>query len=68
MSGNRNFYQLALKISGAVQAVKVDYHKERRLHTLFQRAAFSICRYNAVAVRSLIVSHMLGHISQVKAT
>ena len=42
----RNFYELALKISGAVQAGRWTVIKERRFYSFFQWASFTFCRHD----------------------
>ncbi len=44
----KNFYELAVKISGAVQASRWSTVKGRRLHLFFQWNTFIICRYYQV--------------------
>ena len=41
----KNFYELALKISGAVQASRWTPIKERRIYSFIQWATFPICGY-----------------------
>ena len=42
----KNFYELALKISGAVQATRWTDIKEWRFYSFFQWASFIVCGYH----------------------
>ncbi len=42
----QEFYELALKVSGAVQATRWTNIKKRRLYSLFQRPPVALCRYH----------------------
>ena len=47
-----HFYELALKVSGAVQARRVDAAARRRLHPLVQRRALAVRRHDPLAARA----------------
>ena len=48
----RRFYELALKVSGAVQARRWTRLPARRLHPLVQRRAFAVRRHDPLAARA----------------
>ena len=56
----RHFYELALKVSGAVQARRWTRLPGRRLHLLLQRPALAVRRHDPVAA-VLALAHRLGH-------
>lgn len=61
--GERNFYELALKISGAVQASRWTTIKDGGFIHSFN-GPHSLFVDTLRSVRSLIISHMLGHVLQ----
>ena len=48
----RRFYELALKVSGAVQARRWTRAAGRRLHPLVQRRALAVRRHDPLAARA----------------
>ena len=58
--GRRQFYELALKVSGAVQAAAGPRLRGRRVHLLVQRPALAVRRHDPL-LRALALAHQLGH-------
>ena len=52
-SDERNFYELALKVSGAIQAARwTKTAPWRRLYLFLQRPTLPVCRYHPLAARA----------------